>query len=314
MTPAAALLLSLVGPAAPAAKADTGVPTELIDLLPEDTAGVMVVDAPKVTKSEIGQAIAKLFLAQQRPDQLLEFADLAREARWVVLGQFLVDKAVGDFCLIVRLREKSEYANATIAKFKRDKKDFEQIGTRTVYSPAGQANLAVAKIDDRTMLVMAAAGDTAEQVKQTRAAAFGNREQPGPSRALRKLIAEGVKDDRAIQLYAHHPTKVAQSAYLPLANFGVKQEAVFELGDKLVSYRGGIRMGEAGEVELRFTAKDADAARELMKAYEVVDNRLKPFLEEFRASAKVVREGEEVILTARLTKATLELVGEKKNK
>jgi hypothetical protein len=312
-TVTAALFLSLVGPAAPGAKADAGVPKDLIDLLPPDTAAVMVVEVPRVAKSEIGQAIINLFVDQQRADQLLEFADLAREAQWVVLGEFLIDKGVGDFCLIVRLREKSEYASATIAKFKRDKQDFEQIGTQTVYSPAGQENLAVAKIDDRTMLVIAAAGDTAGQVKQTREAAFGNREQPGPSRELRKLIAEGAKDDRAIQLYAHHPTKVAQSAYLPLANFGVKRKAVAELGDKLVSYRGGIRMGDVGEVELRFTAKDAAAAKELMTAYETMDDQ-PPFVKEFRAGAKVLRDKDEVVLTARLTKATLEQVREKRNK
>ena len=312
---AAALLLALAVPAAPvapAAKADKGVPKDLIDLLPEDAAAVMVVDARKVAKNEIGQSIIKLFAAQQRPDQLLEFADLAREAEWVVLSQFLIDKAVGDFCLVIRLKEKSDYANAVIAKFKRGKQDSELIGTRTVYSPEGQANLAVAKIDDRTMLLMAANGRTADEVKQTRLAAFGN--NTGPSRDLRKLIDDGAKDDRAVQFYAHHPKKIALSAYLPLANFGVQRTAVAELGDKLVSYRGGIRMGDAGEVELRFTARDTDAAKEFMKAYAVVDDGLAPFIKEFRASAKMVREGDDVIITASLTKAALERMGEKRNK
>jgi hypothetical protein len=171
----------------------------------------------------------------------------------------------------------------------------------------------MAMVDDRTLMVVLATSDTPAEIKATLGAAFGDRENPGPSRELRTLIADGAKDDRPIRLYAHHP-KAAHSAYLPLANFGVGLEAVAGLGDKLVSFRGGIRTGEAGEVELRFTAKDADAAKELLKAYESVGGGLKPFFQEFRAGAKVLREGDEVILTARLTRATVELVGEKRNK
>jgi hypothetical protein len=314
MTPATmTLLLSLVGPAAPAAKADTGVPKELIDLLPEDTAGVLVIEAPKAIKSEIGQTILKLFDAQQRPNQPLHFADLGPEAEWLVLAQFRIEQAVGDFALIVRLKTDSGYGKALIDKARADKAPSEKIGSRTVYS-LFRPGFGLAMIDDRTLMVVLATSDTPDEMKATLGAAFGDREKPGPSRELRKLMADGAKDDRPIRLYGHH-AKVAHSAYLPLANFGVRLEAVAELGDKLVSFRGGIRMAEAGEVELRFTAKNAEAAKEFLKAYDVVEDRAaKPFIKEFRAGAKLVREGDEVILTARLTKAILESIGEKRNK
>ena len=49
-----ALLLALAVPAAPAPKVDKGLPRDLIDLLPEDTAGVLVIDVPRAGKSGIG--------------------------------------------------------------------------------------------------------------------------------------------------------------------------------------------------------------------------------------------------------------------
>ena len=79
-------------------------------------------------------------------------------------------------------------------------------------------------VDDRTLMVVLATSDTPAEIKATLGAAFGDRENPGPSRELRTLIADGAKDDRPIRLYAHHP-KAAHSAYLPLANFGVGLEA-----------------------------------------------------------------------------------------
>jgi hypothetical protein len=221
---------------------------------------------------------------------------------------------VGDFALIVRLKADSGYGKALIDKVKADKAPSERIGSRTVYS-LFRPGFGMAMVGDRTLMVVLATSDTPDEMKATLGAAFGDRENPGPSRELRKLIADGAKDDRPIQMYGHHSKKLALSASLPLATFGVRRQAVVaDLGDKLVSYRGGIRMGEAGEVELRFTATNADAAREALKAYEVVDGDLPPFVKEFRAGTKVVREGAEVVVTGRLTRATVELVGEKRNK
>jgi hypothetical protein len=314
MAPASiALLLSLAGPTAPAAKTDKGLPNDVIDVIPEDTAGVLVIEPPKVVKTESGQAILKLFDAQQRPNQPLHFADLGPEAEWIVLAQFRIDQAVGDFALIVRLKADSGYGKALIDKVKADNAPSERIGSRTVYS-LFRPGFGMAMVDDRTLMVVLATSDTPGEMKATLGAAFGDRENPGPSRELRKLIADGAKDDRPIQMYGHHPKKLALSASLPLASFGVRRQAVADLGDKLVSYRGGIRMGEAGDVELRFTATNAEAAREALKASEAVDGDLPPFVKEFRAGTKVVREGAEVILTARLTKAILELAGPKRNK
>jgi hypothetical protein len=311
MTPTTAFLLALTIPAAPAPKGDAGVPTELIDLLPADTAGVLIVDAVAAGKSEIGQTLLKLFAEQQRPDQPIAFAELGREAEWVLLSQFLIDQGVGDFCLIARLKEGSEFGKATVAQAKRTGIDPQQIGTRTVRALA-RPDMGMTLVDDRTLMVVLATDPT--QVKQTWAAAFTPRDTPGPSRELRKLITDGAKDRQAIQMYGHHPKKVSHSAYLALASFGVQRKAVTGLGDKLTSYRGGIRMGEMGDVELRFAVKDADAAKAFLKTYEIVEDRLAPFIKEFRAGAKLVQDGDDVVLTARLTKATAELVLPKRNK
>ena len=311
MTPTTAFLLALTVPAAPAPKGDASVPTELIDLLPADTAGVLIVDAVAARKSEIGQTVLKLFADQQRPDQPIAFAELGREAEWVLLSQFLIDQGVGDFCLIARLKEGSEFGKATVAQAKRTGIDPQQIGTRTVRA-LGRPDIGMTLIDDRTLMVVLAADPT--QIKQTWAAAFTPRDTPGPSRELRKLIADRAKDRQAVQMYGYHPKKVAHSAYLPLAAFGVKRTAVAALGEKLVSFRGGIRMGDTGEVELRLQARDTEAAKDLLKVYDTLDDRLPPFVSEFRSATKVVRDGDQVVLSAQLTKATAELVLPKRNK
>jgi hypothetical protein len=309
--PAAAILLTVTIPTAPAPKGDAGVPADLVDLLPADTAGVLIVDAVAAGKSEIGQTILKLFADQQRPDQPIAFADLGREAEWILLAQFLIDTGVGDFCLIARLKEKSEFGKATVAQARRTGIDPQQIGPRTVRA-LGRPDIGMTLIDDRTLMVVLAADPT--QIKPTWAAAFTPRDPPGPSRELRKLIVDGAKDRRAVRMYGHHPKKAAHSAYLPLASFGVERAAVAGLGEKLVSYRGAIEMGDAGEVELRFQARDADAAKELLKVYNTLDGELPPFVTGFRAEAKMVRDGDQVVVTARLTKAVAELVLPKRNK
>jgi hypothetical protein len=106
MTPVtAALLLALAVPAAPAPKADKGLPKDLIDLLPEDTAGVVVLDVPRAAKSDLGKAVLKLIAAEQQPDESIQVADFARDAELVLIGQFLIDTGFGDFCFLVRLKD-----------------------------------------------------------------------------------------------------------------------------------------------------------------------------------------------------------------
>jgi hypothetical protein len=286
-----ALVLALAGPAAPAPKADTGLARDLIDLIPEDTAGVLVIDIPRAAKSDIGQAILKQIAAGQTPDDPFQVADLVKDAELLIVSQFLIDKGFGDFCLLIRHKEGSAVAKELVARAERDGKDKapEQIGKRTVYS-LQDPGVSFAKVDDRTLMLVLAIG-TKEQVKETRAAAFGDREKPGPLGPLRKQIAAGDKDDRAVRLYGSHPTKLGLSTWLVLAAFGIKDNQLEGFGDSVISYRGGIKAGETGEIEVRITTKSADAARALLKAYDDGGQDKDPFIQEMRANGKAVRDG-----------------------
>ena len=313
MTPLA-LVLALTLPAAPAPKADKGLPKVLIDLIPEDTAGVLVIDTPRAAKSDIGQAILKEIATGQTPDDPFQVADLIKDADLMIVSQFLIDKGFGDFCLIIRHKENAGLPKALLAKAEKAGKDKapEQIGKRTVYS-LKDPGVAFARIDDRTLMLVLAIGNN-DQIKQTRAAAFGEREKLGPSDALRKLIVADDKDDRAVRLYGSHPKKLGLSTWLVLAAFGVKDKLFENFEDKVVSYRGGMKAGDSGEIELRFTTKDADAAKELFKAYESGDEEKEPFVRELRASGKAVREGDDVIVTGKLTPAMVAGLGNRPNK
>ena len=304
MTPTAALLLALAVPAAPAPKADTGLPKDLIDLLPEDTAGVLILDVPKAARSEIGKAVLKAVTAEQQASDPVQVADFVRDAELVVVAQFLIDKAFGDFCILVRHTDKSNIPKTLIDRADKAGKDTapERIGKRTVYS-INDPGVSFARVDDRTLMFVLATG-TEKQVQETRAAAFGEREKPGPSQSLRKMLADDGKDARPVRLYGSHPKKLGLSASLALAPFGVRDKVLEGFDDKVVSYRGGIKAGDTAEVEVRFTARDADAARQLLKAYEAGEQN-DPFVKELRAAAKVVRDGDDVVVTARLTAAML---------
>ena len=104
---AAALLLALAVPAAPAPKGALGLARELIDLLPEDTAAVLVADVRRAEKSEIGKAFLKALADEQPADEPIRVDDLVRDVDLVLVGQFLIDEGTGDFCFVLRLREGS---------------------------------------------------------------------------------------------------------------------------------------------------------------------------------------------------------------
>lgn len=309
-----ALVLALAVPAAPGPKTDKGLPRDLIDLLPGDTTAVLVVDVPKATRSGIGDAVRKAIVDEQSPDDPLQVADIFKDAELLIVSQFLIDKGFGDFALLIRHKEEAGLPRNLMARAEKAGKDKgpEQIGQRTVYS-LQEAGLAFAVIDDRTVLLVLATGND-KQVKQTRAAAFGEREKPGPSDALRKMLAADAKDDRAVRLYGHHPKKLGLSTWLVLAAFGVRDKLFEDFENRVVSYRGGVKLGDAAEFEVRFTARDAEAARHLLKAYEGGDEEKDPFVRELRGATKAVRDGDDVIVTGKLTRATVELLGKRPNK
>jgi hypothetical protein len=309
-----ALLLALGVPSAPAPKADKGIPKDLIDLLPEDAAAVVVLDTPKVAKSELGQVFLKLIAAEQDADEPVRLDDFVKDAELILIGQFLIDTGFGDFCVLVRLKDGSGLPKALVARADKAGKDKapEQIGKRTVYSIDG-SQFSFAQVDGRTLMLVLALGDP-KQVNETRAAAYGERDKPGPSAALRKMLEQGSKDDRSVRLYGTHPTKLGHSTGLVLAPFGVREKAATRLGDKVVAYRGGIKDGSPAEVELRVTMKDGDAAEDLLKVYETGAAEKDPFVNEFRGTAKAVRDGDEVVITAKLTRAMIERLAVKPNK
>src|SRR5262249_47997827 len=150
----------------------------------------------------------------------------------VLISQFLIDKGVGDFCILMRLRDGSEIPKALMAEAKTKKgKDgaAETIGKRAVYSLGGDSS-SFAQIDDRTVMMVLAFGE-GKQIQETRAAAYGERDKPGPRPALRKLLEDRPAPDQPVRVYGHHPTKLGHSSSLVLAVFGSKLETFNRLGE-----------------------------------------------------------------------------------
>jgi hypothetical protein len=306
------LLLALAIPTAPAPKGEKGLPKDLVDLIPADSVAVLVLDVPKIRDSEIGKQLAKTIGNAEPPEEPIRFAEFVQDAELILVCQFLIDKSFGDFCVIVRHKAGSELPKKLIDRAGKGGKGTapEQFGKRTVYSLEGP-DASFARIDDRTFMLVLATGDE-KQIQETRTAAYAERDKPGPSDTLRKMLTDG-RDDRPVRVYGSHPTKVGLSARLVLLPFGIRDQSVDKLGDRLLSYRGGIKVGDTAEIELRITAKDADTAKELIQVYEVGDAR-DGFVVELRKSAKLVRDGDTVVITAKLTPAMVDRLGERANK
>lgn len=313
MTPvAASLLLALASPAAPALKPDRGLPKDLIDLLPDDTAAVLVIDVPRVARTDLGALVVKLLVAEEGADSPISVADVVRDAELVLIAQFLIDKGAGDFLVLLRLKAGSGIPKALLGRAEKGGKDAgpEQIGKRTVHNLEGPS-VSFALADDRTVMLVGTTGDE-RQMKESREAGYGDRERPGPRPALRKVLAADPLGDRPTRVYGDHPTKLGYSAGLVMAPFGNALEKVLTK-DAIVSYRGGIKVGETAEVELRFTAKDTDTAKRFLEAYErLADDD--PFCQELRRSGKVVRDGEDLVVTARVTRALIDRLVSNPNK
>jgi hypothetical protein len=311
---ATTLLLTLVVPAAPALKSDRGLSKEFIDLLPEDTAAVLLLDVQRAVKSDIGAALLKVLVAEQENNDPVRVADVAKDVEQIVIAQFLIDTGAGDFCFLVRLRDGSQLPKALKALAAKNGRGAipEKFGKRAVYSLNGP-HASFAQIDDRTLMLVLAMGD-AKQVAETRAAAYGEREQPGPSAVMRKMLMDDRADDCVVRIYGHHPKKLGHSSSLVLVLFGVDSEPLIGLGEKVVSYRGGIKAGDAAEFELRFATRDTGSAREFLKAYADTPKDTDPVVRELRQSTKAVRDGDDVILTGKVTRALIERLARDPNK
>jgi hypothetical protein len=312
MSPVAAtLLLSVILPGAPAPKADPGLPADLINLLPDDTAAVLVIDVPRVVKTEFGSSFLRVLTADQGPNPKFSLADIARDAELILIAQFLIDKHAGDFCVLIRLKPGSTLPDMLLGEgAKRGAPaPSEKIGKRIVHDLEGRS-FSFARISDQTLMMVGATGNE-EQVTETRSAAYGERARPGPRADLRKLVTADPLSGRPVRVYGHHPTKLGHSAAMALILFGELED--LPGGDLIQSYRGGVTLGDAANIELTFTAKDADAAAAFLKAYDAVDTE-ELFVREMRQSAKATRDGAVVEVSGRVTRGMLERLGRNPNK
>ena len=92
------VLFALLSAAAPAPKSDKGIPKDLIDLLPEDSAAVAVLHVQRAAKCDLGKAIMKVVAGEQDGDDPVHVEEFVRDAEVALLSQFLIDKGFGDFC------------------------------------------------------------------------------------------------------------------------------------------------------------------------------------------------------------------------
>jgi hypothetical protein len=295
------LLLALLTPAAPALKTEKP-PRDLIDLLPEDTAAVLVLDVPKLAAHPVGarlfECLAKLLPAREAP--FLPVADIVKETEVLIIAQFGIESRVGDFCLVMRLKDGATVPKTLLARALAEGGDpaGRLVGNRTVHEIAAEA-ITMCILHSRTLMVVLACGHGNQQT-ETVQAAYAERETPGPKDpTLRKMLAELWPADRPVLLYGSHP-KVCYSVGLALGPLGTGPDTFTDLGTDVISFRGSVGLGKTANAEVRVKLRDAATAREFGRRIRTSTATFsgQGALEQVTA---VMVEKDDVVVKARLT-------------
>jgi hypothetical protein len=254
------LALSLPAVGVPAPKIG-GIPAEIIDRLPIDTATVLVVDVPRVSRSPIGRH----FFSRLHPhlEEWLPLETAAKEVEYVVIAQYAIESFAGDFCILLRLDERAELPGRIIQMCKGNTL---KIGPHTVYR-LRQGSF-FARLDKNTAAIVLLTGNAAtdEALARELGAVFGEAKK-GPNEALRRKLVD-FRPDSAVALVSEHP-KSGLSATLSLAPFGYQSLNLQDIADKIHRYSGSVAFGDkTANMELRLEAKNADAAMELRDRLE----------------------------------------------
>jgi hypothetical protein len=289
------LILALPTPVVPAPKS-LGVPAEIIDRLPEDTAAVLVVDVPRVARSAIG----KHFISRLHPhlEEWLPLETTAKEVEYAVLAQYAIEQFAGDFCFLLRLRDGAELP----AKLQQGSMgDPLKVGEHTVYKLKAGTFFGMLNKRTAALVLLTSAPNSDEAAARELQAVFGD-EKKGPGETLRRKLV-GFRPESALALVSDHP-KSGLSATLSLSPFGYQSLNLTGLADKIRRYTGEVTLSDKlATMELRFEAKSTNAAEELRDALESerVNISSGNWSKLLRKDMSIARDKTHVTLKARLT-------------
>ncbi|HJZ93575.1 MAG TPA: hypothetical protein VKE40_22045 [Gemmataceae bacterium] len=294
MTPvAASLLLTLSAPAAPALRGEK-IPPALIDLVPADTAGVLVIDVPRLTKTTIGRAGLRE-IERRLSTQTVKLDGLLKDIDVLLIAQFAIVEFAGDFCFLAHVRDGSKLPEELLDYAERKGEDpvRRRIGKYDVYKVRDQ-DLWFAFPDKRTVMAVLPTGNAEETLEE----AFGNREVRGPGREIRKWLEQDRPPDQPIRVFGAHKSKLGHSLGMATMPFGEGMDRFKELGDQLLSYRGWVSIGEAILGELRVTCKDQATAGRVVTDLRSGAASADP---DFARDCHFFREREEAVASFRIS-------------
>lgn len=295
------LMLGLPAVGFPAPQA-AGVPAEMIDRLPADTATVLILDVPRIARSRIGRH----FFARIEPQfgKWLPFETAIKEVEYAVVAQYAIENFAGDFCFLLKLKERSELpahfmqlANGEPLK----------VGARTVYRLKDGAYFGV--LDKTTAAVVLLTGNLNgdEAIARELEAVFGEKKK-GPGEALRRQLAN-YRPESALTLVSEH-RKSGLSSTLALASFGFQSFNLTGSGvvDDVRRCSGGVALDDnSALMELRIEARDAAAAGELRERLESErTSEANDWGDAIRKAVTVTRDKALVTVRARLTRKILD--------
>jgi len=298
-----AMLLTAPLIGAPAPKAQATVDA-LVDLLPDDTAAIMVLDMPRLAKSPFGKRMLEVLSAQPTNLPWLDFNKLGKDVDLAVVGQFAIEAFAGDFCFLLRLREGSEIPKK-LAEIAGDKPI--GVGKAAVYSIHQEGSLYFAALDRNTIAVVMLCGEVKKEsvVKEGLEAVFGAKRK-GPRAELRKLL-KGIDQESTIAIVSEHP-KSANSALFAFSPF-VQTNNLNEYKGKVVRFNLEIKMSDKAEVRAQVEMDAAATAEAVAKAVE--DSKAKPgespWQKEMAEAMKITRDKEKLQMRGSIAAKQLDL-------
>jgi hypothetical protein len=299
------LTLPLIGAPAPkgAPAADA-----LIDLLPDDTAAILVLDVPRLAKSPVGKRLVEVIQAQEKGAMVPSWFDFdlfAKDIELLVVGQYAIDQFAGDFCFLARLRDGADLAKK-IEDAAQDK-PFE-VGKATVHSLVKNGGVYFAALDRNTIAVVLLSnspkGDAARQELE---AVFGKKRK-GPSDGLKKML-KAADAEQALVIVSEHP-KSANSALLAFAPFVPTGGDLNKFKGTVTRYRVGVTVGEKAEVKAVVEASSPEVAAQILATVEKgrEDRTNSAWQAAMAKAVKITREKGELYVRGTLTREDLDLL------
>jgi hypothetical protein len=305
------LLFALPIVGTPAPKHQSALTPDLIDLLPEDTSAILLIDVPRVAKSPIGRRFAKYLIEDIGDSSFVTAKDVIDDVELAVVGQFDIVQFAGDFCVILRLRPGAPLLEKLLASVRGREESFKRkIGKHTIHE---MDKLYFSIVDSRTVVFASFTnGPSGEELETGLKNVFAQRPIPGPRPELRNRLSE-IPFDHAVAVVSDHP-KSGTSLKLALVPLGFDLMAnagdVAEYQKNVASYRGGLTVGHSADATVEIMGKNAEAAKGIEKTLQAAigNSANNDWAERLHRSATVTRSKDKVTLRLSADRAVIDRV------